>query len=97
MIGAMSDAANDAQEELLKFPHDFNLKVVGLNSATFEALVVSIVSPFVPADDLGTCHLRSSTGEKYLAVTLNFTARSREQLDKIYRALSSHEAVTMVL
>jgi putative lipoic acid-binding regulatory protein len=41
--------------------------------------------------------LRPSKGGNYLGVTLNITATSREQLDDLYRALTAHPMVKIVL
>ena len=49
-----------------------------------------------PGFDAATVELRESSGGKYLGVTLTVTATSREQLDNLYRALSSHPMVKVV-
>jgi putative lipoic acid-binding regulatory protein len=41
--------------------------------------------------------LRESKGGKYLGVTITVTATSREQLDELYRTLSTHPMAKMVL
>ena len=40
---------------------------------------------------------RASSAHTYLAVTLTITATSRSQLDELYRTLSTHPLVKMVL
>ncbi|HCE28597.1 MAG TPA: DUF493 domain-containing protein, partial [Comamonadaceae bacterium] len=40
---------------------------------------------------------RESSGGKYLGLTLTITATSREQLDDLYGALTSHPMVKVVL
>jgi putative lipoic acid-binding regulatory protein len=40
---------------------------------------------------------RLSSGDKYLSLTVTFTAQSREQLDSLYRELHAHELVLMTL
>ena len=40
---------------------------------------------------------RESTGGNFLSITAKFTADSKDQLDKIYRALSSHPEIKAVL
>ena len=40
---------------------------------------------------------RDSSGGKYISLTITITATSREQLDDLYRALSSHPMVKVVL
>ena len=41
--------------------------------------------------------LRDSRAGNYLGVTITVTATSREQLDDLYRALTSHPMVKVVL
>jgi putative lipoic acid-binding regulatory protein len=41
--------------------------------------------------------MRPSTKGNYLSLTVTVRATSREQLDNLYRALSSHPMVKMVL
>ena len=51
----------------------------------------------VYAFDASTIELRPSKGGKYLGVTITVTATSREQLDELYRTLSTHPMVKVVL
>jgi putative lipoic acid-binding regulatory protein len=68
------------------------LKVDGMVHA-----VTSIAEQFDPAFDATSVELRESTGGKYLGVTITVTATSREQLDDLYRTLTSHPMVKVVL
>ncbi len=47
--------------------------------------------------DPSTIELRESKGGKYLGITITITATSREQLDELYRTLSTHPMVKVVL
>ena len=44
-----------------------------------------------------TIELRDSSGGKYQGITITITATSREQLDELYRTLTSHPMVKVVL
>jgi putative lipoic acid-binding regulatory protein len=70
---------------------------MGANDPGFEAAMVDIARQFDPAYDSATLQVRPSSGGKYLGLTLDITATSREQLDALYRALSSHPMVKVVL
>jgi putative lipoic acid-binding regulatory protein len=59
--------------------------------------VTHIAKQFDPAFDAATIELRDSKAGKYLGVTVTITATSREQLDELYRTLSSHPLVKVVL
>jgi putative lipoic acid-binding regulatory protein len=70
---------------------------MGIKADGFVHALTLIAEQFDPAFDATTLELRESKGGKYLGVTLNITATSREQLDELYRTLSSHPMVKVVL
>ena len=63
----------------------------------FVHAVTFIAEQFDPTFDASTIELRESKGGNYLGVTITVTATSREQLDEIYRSLSTHPMVKIVL
>jgi putative lipoic acid-binding regulatory protein len=82
---------------LIDYPARFPIKVMGANVDGFVHAMVSVVRQFDAAFDAATVELRSSKGNKYLGVTLTVMATSREQLDELYRTLSTHPMVKVVL
>ncbi len=70
---------------------------MGNNVEGFAKAVVALAQQFDPHFDAGTVELRESSGGKYLGVTITITATGRAQLDDLYRALTSHPLVRMVL
>jgi putative lipoic acid-binding regulatory protein len=89
--------ATGERDSLIEYPSLFPIKVMGANDPAFEQAVVDIARRFDPAYDRATLELRPSSGGKYLGLTLHITATSREQLDDLYRALSGHPLVKVVL
>ncbi len=85
------------EQSLIEYPSQFPIKVMGLNVDGFVHAMTTIAGQFDPAFDAATVELRPSKGDKYLGVTLHITATSREQLDELYRTLSTHPMVKMVL
>ena len=85
-----------SQEDLLAYPCTFPLKVVGLNTETFERAVREVFRKHL-GDIVVEFVTRKSSGGKYLSVTATFTAGSREQVDAIYRELNGHDLVVMTL
>ena len=63
----------------------------------FVHAITDLARQFDPAFDASTIELRDSRAGNYLGVTITITATSREQLDDLYRALSSHPLVKVVL
>jgi uncharacterized protein len=85
------------EQSLIEYPSAFPIKVMGTHVDGFTEAVVSIARQFDPAFDAGTIESRPSKGAKYLGLTLTITATSREQLDELYRTLSTHPMVKVVL
>jgi putative lipoic acid-binding regulatory protein len=81
----------------LEFPVEFPLKAIGTGSDDFEEFVLEIVRRHVPDLPEEASNTRLSGGGKYLAVTVTFVATSRAQLDALYRELSQHPRVVMLL
>ena len=84
-------------ESLIVYPSQFPIKVMGMRVDGFVQAVTTIAHAFDPAFDASTIELRESKGGKYLGVTITITATSREQLDELYRTLSTHPMVKVVL
>jgi len=85
------------KDSLIDYPSLFPIKVMGENVEGFVHAVTATAKQFDPFFDASTIELRDSSGGKYLGVTITVTATSREQLDDLYRALSSHSMVKVVL
>jgi uncharacterized protein len=86
-----------ADASLLKFPCDFPLKVMGRRSDDFRSIVLGIVQKHAGDIDPQQIEERPSRDGNYLSLTCTFPARSREQLDALYRELTSCERVLVVL
>ena len=82
---------------LLKFPCDFPLKVMGRRSDDFRSIVLGIVQKHAGDIDSTRIEERPSRDGNYLSLTCTFAAESREQLDALYRELTSCERVLVVL
>ena len=94
----MADTSDTpAAPSLIDYPSRFPIKVMGENVDGFVHALVSIARRFDPAFDAASVELRPSSGNKYLGVTLTVAATSREQLDELYRTLSTHPMVKVVL
>ncbi len=84
-------------ESLIEYPSQFPIKVLGTKADGLVQAVTLIARRFDAAFDAATIELRESKGGKYLGVTITVTATSRAQLDELYRALSTHPMVKVVL
>ena len=84
-------------ETLLEFPCAFPLKVMGLSSDALAQTVLEIVRRHAPGFDGAQMEMRASSGGKYVSLTCTITASSKAQLDALYRELSGHPLVKVVL
>ncbi len=85
------------EQSLITYPSAFPIKVMGVQAEGFEAAMVAIARQFDAGFDAATVERRPSKAGNYLGLTLTVTATSREQLDELYRTLSTHPMVKVVL
>jgi len=85
------------EESLIEYPSLFPIKVMGLNQPGFTEAIVALAIEFDPGYERASLQVRPSSGGRYLGLTLSITATSREQLDALYRRLSAHPMVKVVL
>ena len=82
---------------LIDYPSAFPIKVMGVNAEGFTEAVIAVARQFDPGFDATTVEARPSKAGNYLGLTITVTATSREQLDELYRTLSTHPLVKVVL
>jgi uncharacterized protein len=85
------------QETLLEFPCEFPLKVMGETRDGFAEAIVAVVRLHAPDFDAARVEMRPSRSGKYLSLTCTINAISKSQLDDLYRALTAHPMVKVVL
>ena len=79
------------------FPCAFPIKVMGRTQDGFAQAIVKVVQKHAPDFDAATLEMRASAAGNFLSLTCTINAASREQLDDLYRDLTSHPMVAMVL
>ena len=85
------------EKSLIEYPSIFPIKVMGKDAPEFLLAMVHIAKQFDPVFDEQTIEKRPSQNGKYMGLTLCINATSREQLDELYRTLSTHPLVSIVL
>ena len=95
----MSDIKNDVENKdtLLEFPCDFPIKIMGAAQDDFAQTMLEIVFRHAPDFVAQTVEMRASSGGKYLSLTCTVRATSKLQLDNLYRELTAHPLVKVVL
>ncbi|MDR1855451.1 MAG: DUF493 domain-containing protein [Azoarcus sp.] len=82
---------------LLEFPCDFPIKIMGAQVDEFAPTVLEVVRRHAPGFDGESMEMRASANGKYLSLTCTLRAESRAQLDALYRELTAHPLVKVVL
>jgi putative lipoic acid-binding regulatory protein len=85
------------EESLIEYPCAFPIKVMGAQVDGFVEAIALIAQQFDPGFDPTTIEHRPSRAGNFLGLTITITATSREQLDELYRTLSTHPLVKVVL
>lgn len=85
------------EESLIQYPCQFPIKVMGQQADGFVEAIAVVARQFDPSFDATTIEQRPSSGGRYLGLTITITATSRDQLDEVYRTLSTHPMVKVVL
>ncbi len=93
----LGGSAFDRLEKLLVFPTAFPLKVMGVRVDNFAQEISALVGTYIPDFDPSSIEMRSSSKGTYLSVTLILNVSSRAQLESVYKAVSAHPLVKIVL
>ncbi|MDP8566329.1 HP0495 family protein [Methylophilus aquaticus] len=86
-----------AEETLIEFPCNFPIKVMGETHADFTMEITRTIQGHWPAFDTHLIEMRGSSNGKYLSLTCLVYVTSKPQLDEIYRSLTAHPLVKVVL
>jgi putative lipoic acid-binding regulatory protein len=87
----------EEKKSLIEYPSEFPIKVMGKANLEYLPAILHIAHQFDPTFDESKVEQRPSKDGNYLGITLPITATSREQLDELYRTLSTHPLVSVVL
>ncbi|WP_296649744.1 DUF493 family protein [Paraburkholderia sp.] len=94
----MNEAQNASpKESLIKFPCDFPIKVMGKTHPEFEQTIAMVIRTFDNGFDATAIEVRPSSGGNYTGLTVTVRVTSQTHLDDIYRALTGHPMVKIVL
>lgn len=85
------------ESSLLTFPCEFTLKIMGKLTASFQDEITAILYKHHP--DLNHKKVRTNTSKNgnFLAISVTVNAVDQASLDALYRDLSQHPDIKMVL
>jgi uncharacterized protein len=87
----------EEQKELLTFPTDYPIKIVGRPSAEFRARIHAVVIKHVPNVETDRISERLSENGNFLSISYTIVAESREQVVALAKDLTATEGVLMVI
>lgn len=93
----VDNAGAPTRQTLIEYPFDFPIKIMGARVDGFAQAVIEVVLRHAPDFDPAGVEMRPSSKGNYLAVTCTFRAVSQVQVDAMYRELTSHPMVKVVL
>lgn len=79
------------------FPCDFSIKIIGENKASLIQDVLALAKKQFPDTSTEAIRSRASQQDNYLALTLTVHAEDQPTLDALYRELTRHPDIKMVL
>jgi uncharacterized protein len=85
------------QKEVLTFPTDYPIKVVGKRTANLRARVDAVVVSHVPDLDHALTTERDSSNANFVSISYTIRATSREQIVALATALQATEDVIMLI
>lgn len=94
---SLEEGLEQQAETLMEFPCKFQVKAMGRDIDGFQALVEKIVFEHADAYENEPVTTNSSETGKFVSVTVTIEATSKEQLDRIYQALTDDEQVVVAL
>ncbi|MCE2746936.1 MAG: DUF493 family protein [Burkholderiales bacterium] len=88
---------SEGKQSLIEFPTHFPIKVMGKNVPEFSQVICDLLLKMNPEFDVAGVDMRPSSKGNYLSLTCKVYVNNQDELDNIYRALSGHELVSVVL
>ena len=85
------------EHSLIEYPCRFPIKVMGGNTPEFQHAMLHVARCFDASFDSKHIEKRPSRAGNYLGLTLAVWVTERDQLDELYRTLTSHPLVKYVL
>ena len=70
---------------------------MGATEESFSTTIIALIQTILPAFNAADVEMRASSAGRYISLTCTVYVVSQQQLDDIYRLLSSHPLVKFAL
>jgi putative lipoic acid-binding regulatory protein len=88
---------SEREDTLLEFPCEFHIKMMGRDQASFRDAAISLIEEHAGKLPEDAISMSSSRKGNFVSITVTITAKSQQQLDNIYQALTDHEEILVAL
>ena len=88
---------SDTEPPKIEFPCDYPIKVLGVGSDDFEAVITEVFHLHAPGFDTETVRIKVSRKGTFNSFNITITATGPDQLDALHRDLLATGLVKMVL
>lgn len=95
--GNGSGNGKTGEDSIIEFPCYFPIKIIGNNSESFLSDIKTIIDPFVIQPHQPEFSTKTSKNQLYLSITVTIYVENQLALDSIYRAVTQHPDIKMVL
>ncbi|MCP0913293.1 MULTISPECIES: HP0495 family protein [Legionella] len=85
------------EQTLMKFPCNFQIKIIGKNDEKFTAEIMDIARRHYPSLKDSEMKAQPSQQGNYLAISIIVYAEDQSTLDALYIELTQHPDIKMVL
>lgn len=85
------------RSKILDFPTNFTIKAFGPNTPEFIDEISNLASSSCEENDTPTFNYQLSKNKRYISISVSVYVTSKNNLDNIYRALTSHPQIKMVI
>jgi putative lipoic acid-binding regulatory protein len=82
---------------LIEFPCHFPIKIIGKNSAEFATEIKAITLKHFPETPEAAIVCQESQKGNYLSITVTIYVHTQDNLDALYKELTKHPDIKMVL
>ena len=81
----------------IEFPCEYPIKVLGVNTDNFEAVIIEVFHRHAPGFDTASVLIKMSSKGTFNSLNITITATGPEQLDALHQDLLATGLVKMVI
>lgn len=93
----MKKISHTEENSIIAFPCYFPIKIIGNNKEHFITEISALITSFTQGDNPPEFSIKTSENQSYVSITATIYVENQTILDTIYRAVTKHPDIKMVL